>query len=91
MIRALIALCTARTALTMTLPPEDCMTITQAGMLAAECARCASPNLPLCRDPVLREFLTRGSVFVEQAATAWLWRFADGSVLTANDAGVVVR
>lgn len=43
------------------------------------------------RDPVLREAATRIAVTAEQAAVSWLWRFADDSVLTANERGVWAR
>lgn len=43
------------------------------------------------RDPVFRADMTRRSTSVHAGAVATVWHFDDGSVLTANDAGVVVR
>jgi hypothetical protein len=58
--------------------------------LALECDDLTT-GLPVVRDPLLREMLTRRAVSACQGATSWIWRFQDGSVLTANDAGVRVR
>lgn len=43
------------------------------------------------RDAVLRDAATRIAVTATPAAVAYLWRFADGSVLTANEQGVWAR
>jgi hypothetical protein len=49
-------------------------------------------GLPYPRDPIARKILTEAA---HQTVTAGFcsikWDFSDGSVLTANDAGVMVR
>lgn len=43
------------------------------------------------RDALFRETATRISIAESQSATAWIWRFEDQSVLTANDVGIYAR
>jgi hypothetical protein len=43
------------------------------------------------RDALFRETATRISIAEAQSAVAWIWRFEDMSVLTANDVGIYAR
>jgi hypothetical protein len=45
----------------------------------------------LVRNIVCRETLSRHAKLAEQSGMGWIWKFEDGSQLTANDFGVWVR